>query len=219
MASTPEHADPLTDLLEDLDAGATGHDGSIDRALDGALEAMLDFGIRRTSVGEIARRGGVSPATLYRWFGSKDEIVSAVVIRETRRFLEKIETDIDRTAAPEDQMAEVSVMVARRLRSQPLLRRLLETEPDAVLPRLTVGGAPMIRAGAAYLARHLERLMNEGAVERFDPGPLAEVLARLTHSLMLTPETGLDLDDDERVRAQARTTYRWLLRLPVGASS
>ena len=38
----------------------------------------MEFGIRRTSMGEIARRSGLSPATLYRRFAGKDELVWAV---------------------------------------------------------------------------------------------------------------------------------------------
>ena len=200
----------LLELLRSTDTT----DASEDRALDGALDAFLDFGIRRTSVGEISRRSGVSPATLYRWYGSKDGIVAAVALRETRRFLDELEAQVDPEAPPEDQLAEVSVVGARRLREQPLLRRLIETEPEDILPRLTTDGWPIIRAGADYLTGHIERLMDAGRIERFDPAPLAEILARVTHSMLLTPTTSLRLDDDEAIRSDARDTFRWLLRLP-----
>lgn len=210
MDASPGEAD-LLDRIHGDDPTSP----SVDRALEGALAAFLDFGIRRTSVNEIARRSGVSAATLYRWYGSKDEIVAAVSLRETRRFLAEVEADVDLEAPPEDQLAEVSVAVARRLRDQPLLRRLIETEPDDILPRLTTHGGPIVQAGAAYLASHIERLMDAGELERFDPAPLAEILARVTHSLMLTPSTSLRLDDDDAIRSGARETFRWLLRLPT----
>jgi AcrR family transcriptional regulator len=205
-----------TDLL-DLVTDDEPAQPAADRALDGALEAFLDFGIRRTSVNEISRRSGISPATLYRWYGTKDGIVAAVAIRETRRFLAELEAHVDTGAPPEDQLAEVTVVVARRLRDQPLLRRLIETEPEDILPRLSTDGWPIIRAGAAYLTGHIERLMDAGLLDRFDPAPLAEILARITHSMLLTPTTSLRLDDDDAVRSGARDTFRWLLRLPPGA--
>ena len=210
---------PLLELIRTgvgvgADAADADAPGASDVALDGALSAFLDFGIRRTSVNEIARRSGVSPATLYRWYGTKDGIVAAVALRETRRFLAEIEAEIDTSGLPEDQLAEVSVIVARRLREQPLLRRLIETEPDDILPRLTTGGWPIIAAGAEYLTLHIERLMDAGLVERFDPGPLAEILARVTHSLLLTPTTSLHLVDDDAIRTESRDTFRWLLRIP-----
>ncbi len=213
MVPPPESAG-LLDLVQERDTVGAAADDAGGAALDGALAAFLDFGIRRTSVNEIARRSGISPATLYRWYGSKDGIVAAVVLRETRRFLTEVESHVDPAGAPEDQLAEVTVVVARRLRDQPLLRRLIETEPDDVLPRLTTGGWPIIRAGAEYLTGHIERLMDEGRIDRFDPAPLAEILARVTHSMLLTPTTTLRLDDDDTIRADARDTFRWLLRLP-----
>jgi AcrR family transcriptional regulator len=180
--------------------------------LDGALAAFLDFGIRRTSMNEIARRSGVSPASLYRWYGTKDELVTAVAIRETQRFLAEVEAQVDAEAPADAQLAEVSVLVAHRLRDQPLLRRLIETEPESVLPRLTVDAGPIIEAGAAYLTGHIERLMDEGRIERFDPRPLAELLARATHSMLLTPPTGPPPDDDQ-LRTAARESMRWLFHL------
>lgn len=193
-------------------------DDGHERVLDGALAALLDFGIRRTSMNEIARRSGVSPATLYRWYGSKDELVSAVTVRETQRFLAEVEDGVDRSAPADEQLAEVTVIVAHRLRDQPLLRRLIETEPESILPRLTVDAGPIIDAGAAYLTGHLERLMDEGLVERFDPRPLAELLARATHSMLLTPPTGPAPDDDQ-LRTAARESMRWLLRLSPRSST
>lgn len=188
-------------------------DGPHDRVLDGARSAFLDFGIRRTSMNEIARRSGVSPATLYRWYGSKDELVAAVTIRETREFLARLEDQVDRDAPADEQLAEVTVLVAHRLRDQPLLRRLIETEPESILPRLTVDAGPIIEAGAAYLTTHIERLMDAGQIERFDPRPLAELLARATHSMLLTPPTSAALDDDA-LRAAARDSMRWLFHMP-----
>lgn len=208
---------PLLSLVQGEDPRHTDADRARDDVLDGALSAFLDFGIRRSSMNEIARRSGVSPATLYRWYGSKDEVVAAVGLRETRRFLAELEDHVDATAPPDEQLAEVTVIVARRLRNQPLLHRLIETEPEAILPRLTVDGGPIIQAGAAYLAGHLERLMDSGLVARFDPRPLAEILARVTHSLILTPQSSLPSDEDE-LRAIARDTIRWLLHRPEGTT-
>ncbi|HEX4866241.1 MAG TPA: TetR/AcrR family transcriptional regulator [Acidimicrobiales bacterium] len=194
------------------DQTAAAGDQVHERVLDGALAAFLDFGIRRTSINEIARRSGVSPASLYRWYGTKDALVAAVGIRETQRFLAEVEAGVDVDAPPDEQLAEVSVQVARRLRHQPLLRRLIETEPESILPRLTTDAAPIIEAGTAYLTTHIERLMDAGVVERFDPRPLAEMLARVSHSMLLTPAAAPQ--DDDAIRAAAREPIRWLLHLP-----
>lgn len=214
MTQSPDPGSIDPGLLEALEAeDAPGHE----QVLDGALAAFLDFGIRRASMNEIARRSGVSPASLYRWYGTKDALVAAVGIRETREFLTGLEAQIDRTAPPDEQLAEVTVQVAHRLRDQPLLRRLIETEPESILPRLTTDAGPIIDAGATYLAGHIQRLMDEGGITRFDPRPLAEMLARVTHSMILTPPT--DTPPDDVLRTTARDAIRWLFHLPSGAES
>ncbi|WP_131822919.1 helix-turn-helix domain-containing protein, partial [Mycobacteroides chelonae] len=47
--------------------------------------AKLEFeliGIRRSSMGDVARRAGIARATLYRRFPGKDNLVQAVATRE-----------------------------------------------------------------------------------------------------------------------------------------
>ena len=59
MASKP---DRLLGLVRDSDESADS-DASRGSVLDGALESFLDLGMRRTSMGDIARRTGISPAS------------------------------------------------------------------------------------------------------------------------------------------------------------
>lgn len=208
MSTTP------ISLLFAGDPSAAPADPDHDRALDAALAAFLDFGIRRTSMGEIARRARVSPATLYRWFGGKDDVVRAVFAREAHKFVAGLDAAVDADLPPAEQLTAMAVFVASRMRGQALLRRLRETEPEEVLPQLTDDGAPFIEAGTAFLASRIEHLMRAGLVPRFDPVPLAEVLTRVVHSLVLTPSTALPLDDDDGLRSVVDDIVRRLLRLP-----
>ncbi|MEL6178074.1 MAG: TetR/AcrR family transcriptional regulator [Myxococcota bacterium] len=176
-------------------------DDNDSEVLDAAYGAFLDFGIRRTSMREIARRSGVSQATLYRRYEGKDDLVMAVMVREAHRFLKKLETAVNRDAPPIEQLTEIAVLVAQRLRVQPLVRRLLETDPEIVLEQLTVKSAPLLQAGTAYTAMYLQRLIQEGQLEPFDPLPIAEIMTRVVHSLVMTPTTSLPVDDDDSIRA------------------
>jgi len=205
----------LSSVAEALRVGMAAKGSAVEgergAVLDAAQASLLDFGARRTSMGEIARRSGVSPATLYRWFGSKDDIVIAVFVREARRFAAEVEASIDEDASPEDQFAEAAVQVADRLRSLPLLRRLIDTEPESVLPQLTVDAAPLIEAGIVFLSAHVRRVADATRLANVDPDALAEVLIRVVHSLLLTPTTTLPLDDHDRLRASCRAVVRWIV--------
>lgn len=51
---------------------------SVQKILDGALRAIASLGTRRLSMSDISETSGVSRGTLYRYFGSKDAVLSAV---------------------------------------------------------------------------------------------------------------------------------------------
>jgi AcrR family transcriptional regulator len=69
-----------------------------DRILAAAQQAFSEHG-PHLSLDEIAARAGVSPATLFRHFANRDELVAAVV---ERRFAEQVEPVVARAADAED---------------------------------------------------------------------------------------------------------------------
>ncbi|MBF6174476.1 TetR/AcrR family transcriptional regulator [Nocardia blacklockiae] len=185
-----------------------GADDSQSQVLDAALLAFLDFGIKRTSMVEVARRGGLSLATLYRRFAGKSDLIQAVGMRQARQFIDQVDAavqrQIDRDASAEDQIVELFVAFLDGLRGNRLLDRLLKTEPETVLPYLTVHGGPVIELGRDYLAEFVTRLQSEGKLPQYDPQPLAEMIARTSLSMALTPQTVIPLDDDAALRRFAR---------------
>lgn len=197
----------LTRLLP-LVRSAAPEDRNQTRVLDAALLAFLDFGIKRTSMVEVARRGGLSLATLYRRFASKSDLIRAVGLRQTREFIEEVdaalERQVDRDASAEDQIVELFAAFINGLRRNQLIHRLLATEPELVLPYLTTQGAPVIELGRDYLAEFITRLQREGKLPDYDPEPLAEMIARTALSLALTPQTVIPLGDDASIRKFAR---------------
>src|SRR5688572_28249541 len=57
-----------------------------DAILTAALEIVIAEGVTALSLREVARRVDYSPAGLYEYFGSKEEIVAALVSEGYRRF-------------------------------------------------------------------------------------------------------------------------------------
>lgn len=198
--------------------GVTGPDTYPDLArvgiLDAALGAFIDFGIRRTNMAEVARRCGLSPATLYRRFDQKAGLVRAVVGREVRRFVEDADRRIDPSLDAESQIVELFGAFLDGLRGNRLLTRLLATEAESVLPLLTVDGHPVIAHGQAYIAAFIRRLQAGGKLPAFEAEPVAEMVARVAVSLALTPQTCIPLDDDAAARRFARDHICVVFRLP-----
>ncbi|HSV39180.1 MAG TPA: TetR/AcrR family transcriptional regulator [Nocardioidaceae bacterium] len=183
----------MTSLLQ-LVRSHSDEDGGPDAVLDAARDAFLDFGIRRSSMGLIARRAGISTATLHRR-GQKADIVMALLMREVRLFLAEVDAHIDHAGSAEDQVADLGFFVFTAIREHELLQRLITLEPDDVLPLLTTRAAPVLALGADYLAEFIRRLQDDGRLNRFEVTPVAELMARMALSLALTPGTVIPLDE------------------------
>lgn len=188
-----------------------------EKLLESALSAFLDFGIKRTSMGEIARRAGISPATLYRRFESKNELVEAVSVREAQRFVAMIDKQVRAVSGSEDQLIEIFVAFITAIANNELLRRLLRTEPDLILPRLTTDAGPILTVGRSYLAEKLRELRDTENTYDFDADLVAEIMARLALSLALTPDGLIPVADRDAAREFARRTLMPMVGVHVTA--
>ncbi|HEV8561822.1 MAG TPA: TetR family transcriptional regulator [Actinophytocola sp.] len=192
----------------------TGTDRVAETILDAALEEFLAYGLRRTNVDVVARRAGVSRATLYRRFDGKDALVQAVLVRECRRFFTSIVAATGDLPTVEERLIEGFVVGVRYARRDPLLNRLLASDPEALLPYLTVSGGLVVAVARDFLVQQGEEL--HGGLPRVagrEPAGVAELFVRLAISFTLTPESAIPLDTDDAVRAFARNYLAALMRL------
>ncbi|QGK70496.1 TetR family transcriptional regulator [Allosaccharopolyspora coralli] len=174
------------------------------RVLDAALGAFEENGIQRTTMHGIARRAGLGRATVYRRYPDKDAMVSAVLLREVRRFLETVDEAVGRFTDPAEQIVETYVVVMTGLRGHRLLNRLLTHDTRDVLPSMTVHAGTILAIGRDFLAEKLRAHRRAGRLPVVDPDVTAEVYVRLVHSMLLTPDGGIPDTGDERSRAFAR---------------
>lgn len=88
-----------------------------DLLLDAAEVCLAETGLPGTTMEGIARRVGVSRATVYRYFPSREAVVSGVILRATERYLQRISRRIvahtDLGSAIVD-FVDVTVRAARR---------------------------------------------------------------------------------------------------------
>jgi AcrR family transcriptional regulator len=174
------------------------------RILDAAFEQFCLIGIRRSSMEDVARRAKVGRVTIYRRFESKDKLVSALLWRETRTAIAKVEAAVSAIDDVEDRFVEGFVTGMKAVRRHPLLLAMLATEPETALPLLTIKANAGLEFARAFLAREVRRARKDLRLSEVGCEQVAEIFARLTLSLVLTPETCLPLDDAERTRQFAR---------------
>ncbi len=176
------------------------------RVLDAALEQFQLAGLRRSSMEDVAKRAGVSRVTIYRRFPQKDRLVEAVLLRECRRLVDDVGALIKPLRSIEERVEESFVFLLRRLHSHPLATRLLALEPEDLVLYMTIKAGPAIALGTEFIAGLIRNAQREGSLPPYEARNVAEVLARMAHSLFLTPQGGTPLGTDRQARAFARGT-------------
>jgi AcrR family transcriptional regulator len=203
MANTAKRPAPHSKLsLVTAGGGPTDEVG--ERILDAAFEQFCLIGIRRSSMEDVARRAKVGRVTIYRRFESKDKLVSALLWRETRVAIAKVEAAVKDVEDVEERFVEGFLAGIRALRGHPLLVAMLATEPETALPLMTTKASGGLELARAYMAEEIRRARKDLGIADGDSDQVAEIFARFTQSLVLTPTTNLPLDDDAGTREFAR---------------
>ena len=76
----------------------------MDSILDTSRKMFGRYGMQKTSLHEIAQMARVAKATLYNYFGSKDQIYLEVLNREVNDVIEKITVAVEHAASPADKL-------------------------------------------------------------------------------------------------------------------
>ncbi|HEX4702185.1 MAG TPA: TetR family transcriptional regulator [Pseudonocardiaceae bacterium] len=171
-------------------------DQTAERILAAALEQAEDFGLRRFTMDDVARRVRVSRVTVYRYFPKKDQLLNALLMRELRRFLTLVDEVIATETTPEARLVEGLTFCLTFLRGHRLLNRLLRTEPELILPYLTTQAGTLIIAARSWIAGHIKAQVAAGRIDLppSDIDSVAELLVRTVISLVITPDTVLPID-------------------------
>lgn len=143
-----------------------------------AVETAAELGLARLSMGEVARRAGVSRQTLYRYFNSKQELLTAAVSVETEVVLAGSLEAARAASTGHERLQAALRYVLKASRQHPLLQRLLHREPESLLPLLLTDGGPVM----ARVRETLEWLLGDLGVPVGRRAAVADLLARLVLS-------------------------------------
>ncbi|WP_206050916.1 TetR/AcrR family transcriptional regulator [Nocardioides speluncae] len=173
--------------------------------LDAAYELFCRYGIQRTTMDDVARRAGVSRITVYRRVSSKEALVEQVMLREFRAYVERFLADVGRAETLEDRVAVGFASALRAVRSNPLVDGLLRAEPDLAAPSVLGPDGSTLTVIGRFLAGQLRREQEAGNIAAaVDVDLVAELMVRVSSSLLLTPSDLVDLEDAEQLETIAR---------------
>ena len=166
------------------------------RIIDATYACVARWGLAKTTVEDAAREAKVSRATVYRTFpGGREELISATVSWATRQFFVRLFEHVQ-DAGSLEQVMERGIMFAHRaIVEHDVLQRVMQTEPEKLLPALTVESIRIRQSIAAFLVPYLSE---RGVARGVDPDEAADFLARMVLSYMSAPGRW-DLDDPDQV--------------------
>ncbi|RDI63825.1 TetR/AcrR family transcriptional regulator [Nocardia pseudobrasiliensis] len=98
--------------------------------LDAARACVEEFGVRRTTLTEVARRAGVSRPTVYRRWSDTGALIGELLVREMRGIVGRT---IPTGGSARARLVEGVVGGAATLRSNPLFTKIFRTDTDLML--------------------------------------------------------------------------------------
>lgn len=197
----------LDSLLRQLATGTLSETNvATSRLLDAAREEFVAHGIARTAVGDIARRAGVSRPTLYRKCGDKEDIVAAVLVRETTEFFVRAQAVLAPLSNAEDRMVEAFVMGMREARHHPLVAALKEFDSESFSRNVF----DVNTAGYQGLLAVIAELLSDDSYPVPAVKRALDLALRLTSTFLVNPSDLLPTETDTNTREFA---IRYLLPL------
>ncbi len=134
---------------------AVGSD--LEALLDAAADEISHYGLRRTSIHDIARRARVSRPTAYRRLGNKDALLQLLLARIASAFWSDCQFagGGERTPVPE-RAGELFAAGMRTARAHPVVSQLLNEDPDLVIRVWTTSDNAQLLNVRQQIARSLD---------------------------------------------------------------
>ncbi|MGH3558818.1 MAG: TetR/AcrR family transcriptional regulator [Mycobacterium sp.] len=167
-----------------------------DRILAAAGSCVIDFGVERVTLAEIARRAGVSRPTVYRRWPDTRSILADLL---TSHITAALREEPVRGDGREALVARV-VAVAERLRRDDLVMAVLRSELAMVYITQRLGTSQQLLIDA--LASQLRTAQRDGSVRSGDPRRLAAMVLLITQSTIQSAQIVRPILDADALAAE-----------------
>src|SRR5690349_4944450 len=159
--------------------------------LDAARDCILDVGWRRTTLTEVAKRAGVSRMTIYRAWPDMGSLLGDLMTREWVGIAAATRVAARDTTTPAG-IAAAALSTIRALRDNELFVRIVELDPDLLLPYLISRRGRSQEALVEIMAAEIESGQATGAIRDGDPVLMARSLTLAGHGFVLSAQTMTD---------------------------
>ena len=167
-----------------------------DRILAAAASCVVDFGVERVTLAEIARRAGVSRPTVYRRWPDTRSVLAALLTRHITAALDEVPA----RGSGREALVERVVAIAELLRRDELVMAVLRSELALVYIAQRLGSSQLMFIDA--LADNLRTAQRDGSVRSGDPRRLAAMVLLITQSTIQSAEIVRPILDADALAAE-----------------
>jgi AcrR family transcriptional regulator len=175
-----------------------------DTVLDAARDCVLAYGVRRTTLSDVARRAGVSRMSIYRRWPDMRSLVADLMSREWHAVLVHTAKATRRRGSARGRGVAQMVAVAGALREHPLLRKIRDVDPEVLLPYM------LDRRGASqdemlgFITEAVRAGQQDGSIRRGDPERMARAILLTVQSFTLSSALFTDKYGEADLDAELR---------------
>jgi AcrR family transcriptional regulator len=167
-----------------------------ERILEAAASCVIDFGVDRVTLAEIARRARVSRPTVYRRWPDTRSIVAALLTSHITGVMREVPVDGDDREALVKQV----VAVADQLRHDELVMSVLHSQLARIYITERLGTSQQFLI--ERLAARLEVAQQTGSVRAGDPRRMATMVLLIAQSTIQSADIVRPVLDSEALAAE-----------------
>ncbi len=160
-----------------------------DPVLSAAYDSIMEVGVRRTTLAEVARRAGVSRMTVYRKYDDLPRLLSALLTVELGAILDDaLQASVDLPHA-RARISHVVASTCAALAAHPVLTRILSVDPEAILPLIVDRFGSTQRTGLDMLKTMIvsgQPQTGDGSIRAGDSDLLALTIAVAAQSFVFS---------------------------------
>jgi AcrR family transcriptional regulator len=182
-----------------------------DAVLDAVRDCVLAVGVRRTTLTDVARRAGVSRMTLYRRWPDVRSLVGDLMTREWVAVATAAMPERRPGADARGLLVDGLVAGVESFRAHPLFRKIVDVDPELLLPYVLDRRGASQEALLALLADGLREGHADGSVRVGHVERQARALLLIVQSFTLSLRTMTDEADAELTGAAFLRELRGIL--------
>ena len=158
----------------------------LDLVLAAARSCVMDVGLRRTTLADVARRAGVSRMTVYRQWNDLPTIVGALLTTELLGLMETVSLEVAHLPTARERLVEAAALTATRVVHHPLWRKVLDTDPELLLPLVFDRFGSTQQAAIDLVGAQIAEGQSDGSIRAGDPALLSTCLLLTAQSFVFS---------------------------------